>query len=72
MKDRKDEIKLLIKEYGMQRVLEDITSITQDVYDISCINDDHTKVIPRRYLSILVNDLQNTYDNYMLRHNEQN
>ena len=56
-------IKGIIKEHGMQHVLEDLIDITTEIKDKYPVNN--------TYLKILINDLQNTYDNYMLRHENE-
>jgi hydrogenase maturation factor HypE len=57
---RKD-IKKLIYNYGMQRILEDLIAIVKD------INENNEE----EYLNQLIKDLQNTYINYMNRYYDE-
>jgi hypothetical protein len=57
---RKD-IKKLIYNYGMQRILEDLIAIVKD------INENNEE----EYLNQLIKDLQDTYINYMNRYYDE-
>lgn len=66
MASRKDDIDHLIKNYGMQRILEDLVELTTEM-DVEVQKTMHDST----YLQTLIDDLQTTYKNYMARYDEE-